>query len=136
MDYRKNLKEEYLRQSVMTASPAELTAALFGGCIKDLNLAEAALQEPRDISLSNSYFIKAQNIISELANSLDMNYEISQQLLPIYMYLIQEIRQMNVKKDLSRLPSVLEILTSQRETWESVARASGTGRDNARQACI
>lgn len=135
MDYRKNLKEEYLRQSVMTASPAELTAALFGGCIKDLNLAEIALQEPRDLSMANSYFIKAQNIISELADSLDMSYDISKQLLPIYLYLLQEIRTMNIKKDLSTLPAVLEILTSQRETWENVAKSAGNGAED-RQACI
>lgn len=136
MDYRKNLREEYLRQSVMTASPAELTAALFGGCIKDLNLAEAALRDPRDLSRANSYFIKAQDILSELVNSLDMDYEISQKLLPIYLYLLEQIRQMNVKKDLSNLPPVLDILTSQRETWENVARASGTKREDARQVCI
>lgn len=119
----------------MTASPAELTAALFGGCIKDLNLAEIALQEPRDLSMANSYFIKAQNIISELADSLDMSYDISKQLLPIYLYLLQEIRTMNIKKDLSTLPAVLEILTSQRETWENVAKSAGNGAED-RQACI
>lgn len=135
MDYRKNLKEEYLRQSVMTASPAELTAALFGGCIKDLNLAEAALQEPRDLSMANECLIKAQKILSELANSLDMSYDISKQLMPIYLYLLQEIQNMNIKKDFSGLPAVLEILTSQRETWESVARTSCTAGTDC-QACI
>ena len=135
MDYRRNLKEEYLRQSVMTASPAELTAALFGGCIKDLNLAEAALQEPRDLSMANECFIKAQKILSELVNSLDMSYDISKQLMPVYLYLLQEIQNMNIKKDLSDLPAVLEILTSQRETWESESRTSCAG-GAERQACI
>lgn len=123
MDIRRNLKEEYLRQSILTASPAELTVMLFNGCIKDLKLAEVAMEEPTDLLKTNEYLLKAQKIISELMSSLDMSCELSGQLLPIYSYLLREIRHMNVKKDLQQLPEILEILSSQRDTWEQVAKA-------------
>ncbi len=41
MSYKiRNLKQEYLTQSVMTASPAELIIMLYDSCIKNLKLAE------------------------------------------------------------------------------------------------
>jgi flagellar protein FliS len=137
VEYRKNLKEEYLRQSVMTATPIELTVMLFDGCIKDLRRAEVAMEEPRDLSLVNTYLVKAQKIITELMSALDLRYEVSEQLLPIYSYLLRTIRLMNIKKDLSEMENVLEILTAQRETWAQISRQSG-GLDDGegRQACV
>ena len=115
MDMRKNLKEEYLRQSIMTASPAELTVMLFNGCIKDLRLAEVAMEEPADLLKVNEYLIKAQKILSELMGSLDLSYELSGQLLPIYSYLLREIRHMycclsaEKAKAVSRIPRNMRI---------------------------
>ena len=135
MENLKNLKEEYLRQSVMTASPAELVVMLFDGCINDLKFAEMALEEPANYMKANEYFIKAQNIISELVATLDMSYEISNQLLPVYEYLLWAMRKMNVKKDLTAMPDVLKILQTQRDTWAEAARMSGSGQEG-RQACV
>jgi len=129
VDIRKNLKEEYLRQSIMTASPGELTVMLFNGCIKDLRLAEVAMEEPADLLKVNEYLIKAQKILSELMSSLDLSYELSGQLLPIYSYLLREIRHMNVKKDFSKMPEILNILSSQRDTWEQVTKVGSAGED-------
>lgn len=134
METRRNLKEEYLRQSVMTATPSELLVMLYDGCIRNLKLAELAMAEPADYMKVNERMVKAQKIISELIGSLDMSYEISTQLLPIYDYLLRSLRTMNVKKDLSQLPAVLEILKTQRDTWEQVSLASGG--ETGRQACI
>jgi len=134
METRRNLKEEYLRQSVMTATPSELLVMLYDGCIRNLKLAELAMEEPADYMKVNERMVKAQKIISELIGSLDMSYEISTQLLPIYDYLLRSLRTMNVKKDLSQLPAVLEILKTQRDTWEQVSLASGG--ETGRQACI
>lgn len=134
MEIRKNLKEEYLRQSVMTATPAELLVMLFDACIKNLKIAEMALEKPANYMKANESFIKAQKIISEMIATLDMSFEISAQLLPIYEYLLRSIRQMNVRKDLSDLPGVLDILKSQRDTWEQISKLpSGT---SGRELCI
>ncbi|MGI5936502.1 MAG: flagellar export chaperone FliS [Oscillospiraceae bacterium] len=121
MNYN-NLRQEYLKQSVMTASPAELIVMLFESCIKNLKLAEICLNDKKDIERSNEHFIKAQKIIMELVNCLDTSFEISKDLLSIYDFLLYSIRVMNIKKDLSQLPGVLEILDSLRNTWEQIAR--------------
>jgi flagellar protein FliS len=121
MNYN-NLRKEYLKQSVMTASPAELIVMLFESCIKNLKLAEICLNDKKDIATANGHFIKAQQIIMELVNCLDTSFEISKHLLSIYDFLLYSIREMNIKKDLARLPDILEILGSLRDTWEQIAR--------------
>lgn len=118
-----NLKQEYLTQSVMTATPSELIVMLYEACIKDLKLAEISLNDRKDLDAANLYLQKAQKIIMELTNSLDTGYEISAQLLELYGFLLRSIREMNCKKDLSQLPALLEILTSLRDTWKEAGRS-------------
>lgn len=125
MDYRKaNLKQEYLKQSVMTASPAELIVMLFDACIKNLKLAGMSLENNKNISGAHTHFINAQEIIMELTNCLDFSVDLSSKLLEIYEFLLNTIREMNITKDLTPLPDVLEILSSMRDTWQQVSKAS------------
>lgn len=127
MDYRKmNLKQEYLKQSVMTASPAELIVMLFDACIKNLKLAEICLEDNTDLSATHTHFINAQAIIMELINCLDASVEFSAQLLDIYDFLLRTIREMNIKKDLSLLPDILGILSSMRDSWQMISKSSYT----------
>lgn len=125
MDYRKlNLKQEYLTQSVLTASPADLIVMLFDSCIKNLRLAQICLSENNDVNKTNLHFQKAQQIIMELVNCLDTSFELSAQLLDIYDFLLRTLREMNIKKDLSLMPDVLDILTSMRDTWQLISKSS------------
>ncbi len=118
---KNNLKQEYLRQSVMTASPAELIVMLLDSCIKNAKLMDICL-ERKDLNGVNTHCIKAQKIIMELVNCLDTSFELSVSLLSIYDFLLHSLREMNTKKDLSKLPEIIEILTSQRDTWQQVAK--------------
>jgi flagellar secretion chaperone FliS len=125
MDYNKmNLKQEYLKQSVMTASPAELIVMLFDSCIKNLKLAEICLNDSHDIEGVHNHFIKAQNIILELVNALDTNVDFSVQFLNLYDYLLRTTREMNIKKDLTSLPDVLDILVTLRDAWQQISKSS------------
>lgn len=122
MELKNRLGQEYLYRSVMTASPAELIVMLFDACIKDVKLAAMALEEKNDLMKANTYFVKAQKIIAELMSSLDMDVEISGQLLPIYEFMLHTLMHANVQKDTSALPGVIEILTAQRDTWKQIAQ--------------
>lgn len=119
-----NLKQEYLTQSVLTASPADLIVMLFDSCIKNLRLAEICLSENNDLNKTNLHFQKAQQIIMELVNCLDTSIELSAQLLDIYDFLLRTLREMNFKKDLSLMPDVLDILISMRDTWQLISKSS------------
>lgn len=125
MNYMKaQLRDEYLKQSVMTASPAELVVMLFDACIKNLKLAEILLNEEGRIGDAGVRLTKAQEIIGELMASLNLEIPLSHQLLPIYQFLLSSLREMNLKKDLSQLPGILDILESMRSTWEQVAKTA------------
>lgn len=124
MDYRiKNLRQEYLKQSVMTASPCELIVMLYDACIKNLKLAEICLTENNDPTGTHTHLRNAQDIILELINCLNPGVELSSQLLQIYDYLLRTLGEMNIKKDLSPLPDILEILSSMRDTWQQISKA-------------
>lgn len=115
-------RREYLKQGVMTASPAELVAMLYGACVKDLKLAVMAYEESADICTTNNYLLKAQKIISELINCLDMNIELSTQLLKVYDFMLMELRTANIKKEMSRVEPIISMLESMRDTWKNVAQ--------------
>ncbi len=120
---KNNLRQEYLKQSVMTASPGERVVMLYDACIKNLKLAEIALSDRRDLDRTNTCLLKAQKIILELANCLDVSYALSEPLISLYDYFLHSIREMNYKKDLSPLPQLLEILSSLRDTWQQAVRS-------------
>jgi flagellar protein FliS len=115
-------RREYLKQVVMTASPAELIALLYDACIKNVKLAVISYEEQKDISATNNYLIKAQKIITELMNCLDMNIEMSSQLLKIYEFILGELREANIHKDLSRTEPLVNMLESMRDTWKELAQ--------------
>ena len=115
-------RKEYLRQGVMTSSPAELVAMLFGACVKNLKLAVMAYEESKDISATNHCLIKAQEIIGELMNCLDMNIELSVQLMKVYDFMLRELRSANVHKDMHRVEPIIGMLESMRDTWLIVAQ--------------
>lgn len=115
-------RKEYLKQGVMTASPAELVAMLYGACVKNLKLAVMAYEESKDICTTNNCLIKAQRIISELMNCLDMNIELSAQLMRVYDFMLRELRSANVHKDMSRVEAIINMLESMRDTWHTVAQ--------------
>ena len=119
---RQNAGQEYLKQSVMSASPAELIVMLFDACIKNIKLAEIHWNEKKDVENTSNCLLKAQKIVNELVGSLDMSFEISTQMIELYQFLLKELQQMNVKKDLQNVPQVLEILESMRDTWQEVAK--------------
>ena len=115
-------RKEYLKQGVMTASPAELVTMLYGACVKNLKIAVMAYEEHRDICTTNNHLIKAQKIISELMNCLDMTIELSGQLMKVYDFMLRELRTATVQKDMSRVEPIIGMLESMRDTWQNVAQ--------------
>lgn len=119
--YPGNPYEKYKENSINTASPGELTLMLFEGCWKFLKKAKIAIEE-KNIQESNNNLVKAQNIILELINSLDFNYEISHNLFSVYEYIYRELIQINIKKDAERLEPIIDIIYGYYETWKEVIK--------------
>jgi len=112
-----NAYQQYQYNSIMSASPERLVLMLFEGAIKFVKLARKAILE-KDIAGANNNLTRAQDIIAELDRSLDMSYDISQNLAGIYDFLYRRLVDANVKKDAELLDVVESMLKELKDTWE------------------
>lgn len=111
----------YKQNSINTASPGELTLMLYNGCIKFLNVAKKAIEE-KHMEEKNVNLQKAQNIINELMVTLNMDYEISKQILPLYEYMNRRLVEANIKNDPEIVEEVIGLATEFRDTWKEVIK--------------
>jgi flagellar protein FliS len=121
-----NLKDRYREDYVATASPIDLIIFLYEGCIKQVKLAQIHM-ENGSIEKTGEALIRAQDIVAELIASLDLNYEISGQLMNLYEYVLYELMHMNTKKDLGHANALLEILSTLRQAWAGVKAQTDNG---------
>jgi flagellar protein FliS len=118
-----NAYNQYKENSIFTASPEELTLMLYNGLVKFIMRGIDSI-EKKNIQEANTNIIKAQNIVSEFMNTLDMNYEISGSLNSIYDYMLSRLIDANVAKDKDILEEVLGFAKVLRDTWEQAMKIS------------
>lgn len=116
-----NPYQAYQENSVLTAAPGDLTLMLYNGCLKFLNLAKKAIEE-KNITEKNTNLQKAQNIINELMVTLNMDIEISKQMMALYDFVRIKLIEANVKNDLAALEEAESIMTDFRDTWKEVIK--------------
>jgi flagellar protein FliS len=115
----KNPYQTYQQNSVLTASPQELTLMLYNGCLKFIKLAKRAMLE-KNYEEKNKNIIKAQMIIQELRSTLDPDIELSQGLEQMYEYLYNRLVEANMKNDVEALEEVVNFVVELRDTWKQV----------------
>jgi flagellar protein FliS len=111
----------YKKATVETASPGKLLLMLFDGAIRNIDDAKKAIQD-KDINNAHNLIVKTQNIILEFIASLNMDYEISNNLFNLYEYLYYQLVQANAGKDIDKLDEVREFLVEFRNTWEEAMK--------------
>ena len=111
-----NAAEAYKRQQIMTATPEALTLMLYNGCLKFI---DEGIQSVKDKKWedANTSLQKAQNIISEFRITLDMDYDISKQLMPLYNYTYDRLVEGNMKSDVTMLEEARSIIKELRDAW-------------------
>lgn len=115
--------EAYKRQQVMTATPEALTLMLYNGALRFMTEGVEALKS-KEYEKANTSLIKAQNIILEFVSTLKMEYEISQQLLPLYNYIYDALVEGNMKNSVEKIEEAKEIVTELRNTWNEAMKIS------------
>ncbi|WP_394141206.1 flagellar export chaperone FliS [Cytobacillus oceanisediminis] len=118
-----NPYQSYQQNSVNTASPGELTLMLYNGCLKFIHQAKTAIADP-NIEMKNTNIQKAQNIIQELMVTLNMELEISQNMMPLYDYINRRLIEANIKNDTAILDEVEGLVTEFRDTWKEVIQVN------------
>ncbi len=115
--------DQYKTNSINTATPEELTLMLYNGLVKFLMQAQSAI-EANNIEKANNSIIKSQAIIVEFMTTLDMNYEVSQNLELLYDYMYRQLTQANLKKDNTIVEEVLGMAKELRDTWAQAMKLS------------
>ncbi|WP_144478037.1 flagellar export chaperone FliS [Cytobacillus oceanisediminis] len=114
-----NPYQSYQQNSVNTASPGELTLLLYNGCLKFIHLAKNAIKT-NDIQAKNTNIQKAQSIVQELMVTLNMELEVSENMMSLYDYMNRRLIEANVKNDTAILEEVEGLVTDFRDTWKQV----------------
>ena len=128
--------EAYKKQQIMTATPEALTLMLYNGCLKFIKEGADALAE-KNYEAANTSLQKAQNIISEFRVTLNMDYEISHQLLPLYNYAYDRLVEGNLDDNFDAIKEATDIITELLDAWaqamkkareeKGAQRAEGSG---------
>lgn len=118
---------QYKQNSVMTASPQELTLMLYNGALKFIGLSKIYI-ERKDIPNANASIIRAQDIVQELNITLNMDYEVSTGLRSLYTYILDLLVDANIHKDIGQLDEAAQMITELRDTWKEAMEISRTER--------
>lgn len=111
-----NPYQQYQQNAVKSASPGELTLSLYNGAVKFIKQAMMAVDE-KNIEAANNTIIRTQDIISYLMDTLNPDYEISNNLMALYDYMNRRLTEANIKKDKSILEEVLGLVEELRDAW-------------------
>ena len=117
-----NPYDQYKQTQITTANQGKLIVMLYDGAIKFLNIALDNMS-PKTYDVVNNNIIKAQDIITELLLSLNMDEggEISQNLFNLYMYFKRQLLEANIRKDAEIVNHVLKLLKELRDAWDQIS---------------
>ncbi|MBR3049847.1 MAG: flagellar export chaperone FliS [Selenomonadaceae bacterium] len=127
-----NAAEAYRQNRILNAPPEHLTLMLYNGCIKFIDDGREAL-EKKDYEEANTLLQKAQRIISEFRLTLNFEYEIAHQLLPLYNYIYDRLVEGNIQSDLAKIDEAKGIVVELRDAWVEamkkarIEKGEGTG---------
>ena len=125
MIYNQNMAQQYNRNKVLTASPAELTLLLYEGAIKFCNIAAVAI-EKNDMEKAHTNIVKAEMIIEEFKATLNHKYPVAEDFDKLYKYIYGLLVDANMRKDLEILEQATNELRGMRDTWKEVMKRAGS----------
>lgn len=112
----------YKQNQVVTSRPEDLTLMLYNGGVKFLLQAKQAMQQ-QDLQKAHTLIIRAQDIINELLITLNPDYEITNQLAPLYEYMKARLVEANLKKDITCVEEVEGMFKELRDTWSQAMKS-------------
>jgi len=120
-----NKHNTYANNAIMTASKEELTLMLYNGAIKFCNKAIHAISLS-DFEGANEFIIRVEDIIEEFQLTLNKDYEIANSLDLLYDYMMRQLVQANISKDIDTIQEVAGYLRELRDVWKEAMVLSKT----------
>jgi len=109
---------KYQENQILSATPEQILLLLFDGAVRFTRQAINALEEG---NLTGFYhgISKSMAIITEFSSSLDhtVGGELAEELDALYNFMVRELLQANLHKDIEKLRVVEKLLVDLRGTW-------------------
>jgi flagellar secretion chaperone FliS len=116
-------RARYLRDRVLTATPAQRVVMLYDRLGLDLTMATTS----DDPIVAGGHIGHASQVVAELLGSLDVTAGgPADNLAAIYGYLLRELTAIRISGARHRLPELGAIVAKLRAAWAAVAEASAT----------
>jgi flagellar protein FliS len=114
--------DRYRADSISTQDRGKLIVMLYEGAVKFLQIAKQKLAEG-DYALKGVYIAKAQDIVSELNNCLDMKAapDIAQNLRSLYNYIFRQLNEANIERSSEKIDTCIGILEELGKAWQEIA---------------
>lgn len=113
--------KQYQKTHVNTADQKKLILMMYDGAIQFIQQAHLKLQN-NDIMEKGLDVAKAQRIVSELQNALDLKRggEIAVSLDTLYVYVNNQLSVANLKNSQDHLNNAMAVLKELREAWQGI----------------
>lgn len=110
--------QEYLRNTVLTASPEQLQLMLYDGAIRFALRGREAL-ERQDYEGAFNGLERAQRIVLELHSGLrrEVNPALVDQMASLYNFIYRRLVEATMERSVKAVDEAVRILRHQRETW-------------------
>ena len=126
MSVLKNPLSAYREVSVRTATQGKLIVMLYDEAVKQMDQAIALLNaKSKQLDKVHNALIKTQDIVTELMAGLDFDRggEIAKNLMSLYVFFNEKIREGNLKKEVEPLVQVRAFLADLRSAWIQIAHS-------------
>lgn len=125
-----NPYQQYSQNKALTATPGELTLMLYDGIIKFSRRAKVAIEQ-KNIKEANDALVRTQDIIRELMFSLKTEYEVGQQLHQLYDFMLSNLLEANIRKDVKYIDEVIDLAQDLHDTWKEAIKLERQQRKQA-----
>lgn len=119
----------YKETTIRTAGQGKLIVMLYNECVRQLSLAESELnKDKKQFDFIHNSIVKAQDIITELNASLDMERggDIAQNLMNLYLYFNQRLMEANMEKKVEKIVEVRTHMKDLADAWSSISSRAGS----------
>lgn len=112
----------YKRSSVSTMTPVEVVIKLYAEIERQLAIGVSCVEEKKDNIKANEAFLKAQECISALRESLDMSIPISNNLEQLYVFFYKEMIKANIHKDCTEIKKIIPMIADLRDAFTQISQ--------------
>ena len=112
----------YKKSSVSTMTPVEVVIKLYAEIERQLAIGVSCVEEKKDNAKANEAFLKAQECISALRESLDMSIPISNNLEQLYVFFYKEMINANIHKDCTEIKKIIPMIADLRDAFTQISQ--------------